>query len=428
MKLKTTYENLNGAIATLKAVITDKFASDTLRNVIFIVSASGEVRLAAYNTLVACFAPLPAAEVDWGTAQPEETYFQLKSDLLKILDNFKALKKTKVDAIEIDVGEANALLTARETAIDAILADVEVPDYVKNSYSHDLYFRVPAPKLASGIRKEIEGRDMTVSGELMSAVDLKYYLDALISTIPADAKETMGTRIMAVGDDIYTAPQLYFAIMNNRLGTQFRNFILSRSATQFIRSYLDCVDEFYFSKTELENAVVLKFACQNSIAFVNAATTRGALDCTAYKQHSETGLAVDKEYFSDILRRVGTSDACSFTVKIPEQGIAGGVIASKTWKQSFTALVSRLNISEFEGTSLLKTAEDGSRYLEIAFSLRPDLMQKLLFLGLNDKAPAYLYFEPAQSGVKLAVCDETGIWNTKINTLTPKRNDFEWGD
>ena len=427
MKITTNFTDIMASLATLKAVVQDKLASDNLKNIIFTIGADGKVTLVAYNTLVTCFAPLKNATVTWDDGEtPAETYFQVRQELLKVLDNFKSLKKTVVDHIDITPTEAYALVSVSERATDEILNDTAIPEQIKASYNHVSDFRVTAPKLAAGVKKEIEGKDMSVDGTDMTAVDTKVYLDALLATIPIDAKETMGTRIMAVGSDIYTAPQVFFAIMENRLPDEFRDFILSSSASQFLKSYLDIVPEFKFSKQVLENAVILKFACEDSIAFINASTTKGALDCTAYKMHGNSGFAIDKDYFSDMIRRISGQENIAFSAKLYEDHCTG-TIKSKTYKQSFDALTCRLDTQEFEGSSLLKTDDDGAKYLDIDVSIRPDLLAKLLFIGFNNAAPAFLYFEPVGgAAMRLAIRDNTGIWQTKINTLSANRSNFEW--
>jgi hypothetical protein len=86
-----------------------------------------------------------------------------------------------------------------------------------------------------------------------------------------------------------------------------------------------------------------------------------------------------------------------------------------------------LNLDDFIDTGYLRTHEDGSRYLLLEFNIKPDLLKKLLFTQVNPTAPAYMYFEPIPNnpGLRVAICDETGIWQTKVSALAAKTN-FAW--
>lgn len=427
MIIKTNYETLQTAITPLKAVLADKLTSDAIKNIIFITKADGSVTVAAYNTTVSCFSPLTGATVDWGEGvTPADTWFQMKSDLVKKLDGFKSVKRTVADEIEIDFKESHAVLKVSEHAAEGI------PEDKKSRYSAQSKTRIASPKLNSGIQRVMEGFSITVSGEQLNAIDVKTYMDALSSTLPVDAKDNMSTRIMAVGSDIYTAPSLYFAIMENRLPSdKFTGFVLTQSAASFIRSYLDCVDMFSFDKTENENSVVLKFSSEKCIAYVTAQLTKNVLDCTKYKVHSNTGIVLDKDWFIDQLNRVGSSDAFSFATRIYSDHAVCRIESKEYNMPEFPALLARLDKSEFANKNILKQDETGADYVDIKFSIRADLFSKLLFSGTIFKQPVYLYFEvddaiPDAPSISMAVLDDTQIWQTKINRLTASRSDFKW--
>ena len=426
MKIKTSYANIMSAISSLRAILSDKKSADALRNLIFKITPKG-VKLLAYNTLVTCYTGLEC-KVE-GLDDVEVEYKQLKADILKVLGNFKSLKRTQVTSVEIDFQEANALITIRETASQAILDDANIPDVIKSSYNHTSKYRIGTPKLNKGIVKELDSKDLSLTGTEISAIDLNFYISALLSTLSSDIKDAIATRVCFTGDDIWTAPQVYFAIMQNRLDKTLRDFVLSQSEATFLKTYLEGLETVLFSKIELENSVILKFASKKGIAYINASTTKGCMDCTGYKAHTLTGLAVDKPYFTDILGRLGSEDTVAVTIQINDNNTAWGNIESKYFKQSFSGLKARLNIPDFEDTGYLKTREDGSHYLLLEFNIKPDLFRKLLFTQVNPTSPAYLYFEPAvnNTGIRVAVCDETGIWQTKVSALAAKTN-FAWED
>lgn len=423
MILKTNYDALDQSIATLVGVVTDKMASDTLKNIIFSVKADNSVAVAAYNTIVTCYTPLSTAEIDWQGATPEDTYFQLKADVIQTLATFKSLKKTRVEEVEIELTDTNALLSVHEVARDADEQNAE-------KYAQVSKFRVTAPKFAAAIRKELESKSFSFEGTVIPSVDIQTYLNTLFATLPPDSRDSVGTRIMAVGDMIYTVPQLYFAMMYNRLPEVFRDFILTSSAANFLKGFLALDETVRFEKTVLESGTVqLKFANSYSVAYINASGTNGALDCTPHRSHSNTGIALDKGYFADILKRasLGGAETCTIDIKIHKSGATEASIMSKAWKQDFAVLTGKLNPDEFAGNAALKG--DGEDIcLDVSFSIRPDLLSKLLFMHSTEFSDVvYLYFEPATpSGIKMAACDNTQIWQTKINTLAVKRGDFSW--
>lgn len=425
MTIKTTYEAFNTALSSLKAILSDKKSAEALRNLIFKITDSG-VKLIAYNTLVTCYTDLECSVQ--GISDNQIEYRQVKADILKVLANFKSLKRTKVESIVIDFQANYALVSVQEVASQAIQDDEAIPDVIKSAYRHLSKYRIGSPKLNKGIIKELDKKDLSIDGVDIPASDLSFYLSALLGTLSSDSKDAISNRINFVGEDIYTTPQVYFAIMQNRLDKSLRDFVLSYSEAQFIKAYLDGLDLVKFSKTELENAVVLKFASQKAVAYVNANTTKGTLDCTAYKTHTLTGLAVDKAYFTDILQRLGNEDTVAISIQVNDNNTAWGDIESKFTKQSFSGLKARLDLKDFEDTAYIRTRDDNSQYLLLEFNIKPEILKKLFFTQVNPTTPAYLYFEPASNntGLRLAVRDETGIWQTKINALASASNNFMW--
>ena len=324
--------------------------------------------------------------------------------------------------IEIVPDEINTTLSVFEEPLDT--QDVYAEKY-RNVTKH----RVASPKFPSGIRKELENRNLANEGVVMSSPDIKAYLDTLVATIPADSRDSVGTRIMVKGDTIYTAPQLYFAMMENKLDESFADFVLPTSAANFLKSFLTFEDTVQFSKTQLESVILLKFVNSKSVAFVAALPATNALDCTPHKAHSNTGIVIDKQYFNDLLKRAPSQDACVVDIEICGDGTASGKIMSKTWKQDFVVLKSRLDEKDFEGHSYLTGTGENAK-LSLNFSIRAELLKQLIFAQTNifeDKV--FMYFEAAgNTGIRLACRDDTGIWQTKINTLTPKRGEFNWED
>lgn len=432
MIIKTEYDVFQKAIAPLKAVISDKVSSDNIRNVIVIVKADGSVSLAAFNTIVTAFSPLKGAVVEWAEGEtPAEIWFQMKSDVLKKLDVFKSGGRTAMGDMLI---EPQGDVTYVQISEHAAAADI--PDERRANYNSKSKIRVSSPKLNDGIKKKMQEHEVTISGEELNSVDVKLYLDTLAGTMPADARDAQSTRIMLKGDDIYSAPSVYIAVMNNRLPSpKFRDFVLSSSAVGFIRAYTSCSEKFMFDKQENANAVMLKLSCEDCIAFVVAQLMNNTIiDCTKSKKHSNTGLAIDKEWFLAQLNRVGSSGTFALQVKIYATHGSYSILSKEYSARDVQALKSRLDPSEFAGTDILKTDENGEQYAEFNLDMRASILSKLLFSGTTFNSPAFLYFEAEMpiAGqppvISLAVTDDTQIWQTKINRLTVSRTDFAWED
>ena len=429
MVITTTYDVFQKAVIPLKAVIMDKVSSDNIRNVIVIVKEDGSVNLAAFNTIVTSFAPLSDASVTWAEGEtPAETWFQMKSDVLRKLDGFKSGSRTAMGTMTIEPHGDTTYIQISEHAVAA-----DIPDERKANYNSKSKLRIPSPKLNDGIKKKMQEHEVTISGEELNSVDVKLYLDTLAGTIPADAKDAQTTRIMLKGDDIYTAPSVYVAVMQNKLpSVKFRDFVLSSSATGFIRAYAGCTDKFSFDKTENENAVMLKFSCPDCIAFVVAQLPKNILDCTKSKKHSNTGIAIDKEWFLSQLNRVGANGEFSLKVKIYATHGSYSILSREYSARDVQALRSRLDPSEFNGMDILKTDDNGEQYAEFSLDMRANVLTKLLFAGTTFNSPAFCYFE-AEAGmlnqppaIYLAVTDDTQIWQTKTSKLITSRTDFAW--
>ena len=102
MKLTVGYEELSKVLNFTNTIINNKSVDDKLKNVIFLVSGSGEAKVAGYNQFTFGRTLLESAEVE---DIPESGWeFQVKADALnKILSSFSNLFKTKVEKLDFSV-------------------------------------------------------------------------------------------------------------------------------------------------------------------------------------------------------------------------------------------------------------------------------------------------------------------------------------
>lgn len=409
MVIKTNV-NLITAIDNLVAVVTDRLLSEDIKNIIFKVGADSSVHVAAYSTSVICYAEIEGAEVDWENETPTEQYFQTKAELIKLLNVYRSLSRTILDTIEIIPSGAYVTLKIHE-----ISKDENHPEFDKIS-KH----RLASPALKSGIQAQLEKYNLDFTGTTVSATDFMVYLDALIPTIPPEARDnTISSKITFTAEKIYTAPSLFFALLDNKLDPVCSDFMLTLTSAKFLKVFLAQSETCEVEKDVSPSAVILKIRCGSSIAVIHALSLKSAIDYTPYAQHSRTGIVLDKKYMQDVMKRATLdSDVCNVKVTITGTS-ATCSFATRSWCQDLAVLKSRLDPTEF-GADYIKTAADGSKSIDIAFSIRPDILAKLIMThASNFNDLVFLYFEPSGSnGFKMSASDNTCFWQTKINTLS----------
>ena len=390
------------AVSTLSVVISDRLLTEDIKNIIFKINSDSSVYIAAYATSVTCFVEVEGASVDWQGTTPEETYFQVKSEIVKLLDTYKALSKTAISEIEIIPAESFVTLNIHE-----ISKSGELHEYDKIS-KH----RLASPVLTSGIKERLEQYELSFTGEELSSKDFLLYLDALIPTLDSrDNRDNM--KIAFTDEKIYTAPALYFALLDNKLGSACSGYMLNQTSAKFLKTFLTQADVFEISKAEK----FIKIKCGTSVAFVHTFSLKTAINYQDYANHTQTGITLDKKYMQDVIKRI-YSDNCTVKIRISDVS-ASCSFATENWKQDIGVLKSCLVASEFP-EKYLSIDESGNKYLDIAFSIRPDILSRLLMLHTKKfEDLVNIYFEPSgMNGFKMAVADSSGLWQTKINTLS----------
>lgn len=405
-----TNANLMTAIENLVAVVTDRLLSEDIKNIIFKVSPDGLVHVAAYSTSVICYSEVEGAVVDWENETPTEQYFQTKAEIIKLLNVYRNLSRTILDTIEIIPSGAYVTIKFYE-----VTKDENHPEFDKIS-KH----RLASPALKSGIKAQLEKYNLDFKGTSVSAKDFMVYLDALIPTIPVEARDnTLSSKITFTAEKIYTAPSLFFALLDNKLDPVCSDFMLTLTSAKFLKVFLDNAETCEVEKDVSPSAVILKFRCGSSIAVIHALSLKSAIDYTPYAQHNRTGIVLDKKYMQDVMKRATLdSDVCNVKINITGTS-ASCSFATRSWCQDLAVFKSRLDPTEFS-EDYIKTAADGTKSIDIAFSIRPDILAKLIMTHANNfNDLVFLYFEPSgTNGFKMSASDNTCFWQTKINTLS----------
>lgn len=402
MIIKSNYESVDKAMATVASIVNDKMLQDDLKTLIIWVK-DGQTRFVANNGNITSATDVEAT-VDFEGAPEGETFVQLRSkDVVDVLAAFKGLKRTKVTGLEFHIKEREAVLHVIEGPIDD---NMQYAD----EYNQTSKYRITKSILKEIIKSEIQKIKIDVKGIDVESANALLFFNALLPTVVKETRE--GSNNVIFGDqNIYTVPATYAAIMPNKLPEGFSGFRLPNTVVTFLKNFVSASETFIFHKEELGNGlVILTLKNDKSVAVIKCADLSRAFDITNFVAIPENGIVIDKMYLIDVLKRININTEAVFVEVDMDNGAGSFKVVSKSMTQNVPVI----------------RAKGSGKF---TFSIRAELLSVVVFShAAYFDENIFFYFETGdKNNIVMACTDNSQLWHTKMMGLTSARGDFAWG-
>ena len=389
MKLTTNYSNLVKALDTFKVILNDTLLADDKRFIILWNSEQG-LKVVARNDVIDCICDIGVSEI---TADPNEMQTIKYKELIDVLDGFKSLSVT--EPTDVTFYFADNVITV-EVCEEPIDKDKEFADRLYRSNTYQLSKSKPVSDVQ---RTEITSVSLSKRGTEISKEDIMPYFTSLLPTVK-DMREGVATRFNVVGDYVYTTPSSYVALMYNT-EQEFRGFILPSVAATFMRSFFDIEDKTEVMVDELREGIkVVCIGNRIARAVVKTIPVQKAFKVDNYIKLPETGVAVDKGYFCDCLKRF-KNNAEAIKIIITQSDI---ILKQSRVQLSVPIYNSRL-------------PDD---FVEMSFAVNSNILSNLVFAQANFSDLLFIYFQKVCNKWDVSFTDDTMIggnhvWWTRAN-------------
>ena len=406
VSIKLGFSQLESLMGTITSVVNDKLLQEDLKNLI--IWKKGDVlRFVGYNGNIVTALDVDAISVDG--IEEEEYFTQLKAkDINDVLGTFKSLNRTVVSGVELIINDNEAQIVITESAANESLENADI-------YNRKSKFRVTKPRLKEMVKNEIQKVDLDVVGVSVQSVDLLLYINSLLPTVEKETRDSTNN-ILFGEEKVYTVLASHTAIMPNRLNKEISDFRIPNSVVKFVKGYISNTETFEFHKNVLGNgAVVLTLKKDGAIATIKCADMSRAFDITNFLEIPTNGIAVDKLYLIDVLKRVnlGSESPC-IEVKVIKDEVTGATVGEMRVQSK--AMTQSIPVTKAKGEG------------EFSFSMKADLLSSMIFAHTTDfDESVFFYFDKGDRGNIVMVCkDNSNFWHTKMVGVTPAKGDFAW--
>ena len=390
MNVKMGFDNLNKALATLKLVFDNEAIAEDQKNIIFWNSDSG-FKVVARNAIVDCIC---GVEAECEATENEMVNIKYK-ELDNVLTAFKSLSMTKTTDIEFKFNDKSIDVCVYEEPID------DEYDFADRLYRKNKFTLSLVKSVADSIKKEILSVSLDTEGVAISGEDVLKYFNALIPTIKDIKTEGVGSRYSVVNGYAYTTPMQFVAIMKNDV-PDFSEFILTKATAEFIKSFFsnENTTNVYIVETD-KGSKLIRLTNSTACAIIKAYGTDKAFVIDDYKSIPKNGVAVDKKYFCDVLRRMKADEAVKITIT----------------EEEITLSQARVNVTVPVLTSILP--EEDSK---VSFSSTVPLINNLVFSHFMAGDRLFIYFEEGKNNKwdltftdDSQAIDGSHLWWTRIS-------------
>jgi len=420
MIISTTLNDLNMALSEVVPVLNDALLQEDAKNILFWVKDK-VVKVITNNMYITCVADMSCnLEFAEGELDTEEYFVMVRAkELQNHINSVSSLKMTKVEKLSFDVRPNEIRLSIYEVA-----ASDEIPNADKlNQVSR---FRLTKCKVVERIKTELREAMSHIDDKddytTINKADVLAPLDALIPAVKKETRDSVQTRITFADDYIYVVPQTYVALMRNELDDVFKGFIITNSVAQFMQSFFNIEDVTEFKKTAVSagNVVMLILRNSTATAVIKAMDIAKAFNITNQKVMPSNGIAINKAYFLDVLKRISTvGEEISFKIHIKTNDSDTSEpycqIVNKVMNQYIPVVTSK-------GTG------------DFSFMIKPDMLSNISLSYLNDGANyLFLYLGADDSGKTiLCITDDVlvnsgeNLWHTYTKGLSLSKGDYQW--
>lgn len=386
MKISISFSELQNVLGYVNTVLSDKSVDDKIKNVIFLVSESGEVQVVAYNALTFCRTVLEKAVAEGIHVGGWE--FQVKAgELNKIVSSFSNMYRTHVDTLDFEESGVRIRLTVHEVAKEGI----------DSKLSKDSMFELENAPILSNINKEIktkfpENQSLSMSNELM------VYINAMFGIMANDSSNSIASKLNFAEDYVFCMSNAMSAFMVNKLPDDFKNVSLGYSSVSFLKKICEGLGEnqgIGVAKTDLYICV----ESGNTQAFMRYKPVKINYKMYVSKMSKDRGIVIDRLYFKDVLKRMGNIAAEGKLFVSDDENIT---VQNDAFSQEIP----------------LNGIKEGTVGTQFKFSV--SVLEKLI-LGSDDAYAdnLFIYFVDTMRGYIVYVSDKSGVWfaNTQVSKI-----------
>lgn len=386
MKISISFSELQNVLGYVNTVLSDKSVDDKIKNVIFLVSESGEVQVVAYNALTFCRTVLEKAVAEGIHVGGWE--FQVKAgELNKIVSSFSNMYRTHVDTLDFEESGVRIRLTVHEVAKEGI----------DSKLSKDSMFELENAPILSNINKEIktkfpENQSLSMSNELM------VYINAMFGIMANDSSNSIASKLNFAEDYVFCMSNAMSAFMVNKLPDDFKNVSLGYSSVSFLKKICEGLGEnqgIGVAKTDLYICV----ESGNTQAFMRYKPVKINYKMYVSKMSKDKGIVIDRLYFKDVLKRMGNIAAEGKLFVSDDENIT---VQNDAFSQEIP----------------LNGIKEGTVGTQFKFSV--SVLEKLI-LGSDDAYAdnLFIYFVDTMRGYIVYVSDKSGVWfaNTQVSKI-----------
>lgn len=377
MRLSTSFEVLTDTIGKVASVVDDSMSSEELRNIIFSVSEN-ELKLIGVSQLITYRKRIELGDF---RVQFDETdapkisadgyyYFQLNSkELTGFLNTFKSMKRTKPSDVIFEPKKGDLIMSV--TVVEDSLDDAEV----KNHSTWDFDNVSINKRIFTEMSKPLPADDANWS--MVQTKAILYYTANMLPIMAADGGGTL-YNILTFGEDFVVGfNQRFNTLMKNVLPDEFKGISLNYRAILFMKNVI--CDSEMISVSKVENQLVFK--TDDSEAFINFLTKMPAYRSFVESYREDNGIAIDRQYFKDVLKRLSlVNESITFSISPEKDTIS---VSNKKFHQEIPILVKK----EMDALG------------EVKLKVGPQVFQQAIIGDDSQFAPeTFLYFVKGEHG------------------------------
>ena len=246
----------------------------------------------------------------------------------------------------------------------------------------------------------------------LNTAEILGYIEPLLPAVSKIQTDNLFSRMYFLKDNIFVIPQTYAAVIENRLDDeikeQFSDFVLTSSIATFFKSFLGMYQTVEFRKKVVGDTINLIIRTNDTTAMIRAYSTKRVPNIDDYNIAPDNFISIDRYYFSDVLKRVSTTNA-DITFKVTLAG-----------EESSCMIINKGITQE---VPINKVKGEG----EYSFTINAELLSSLVFNNMLDCYGDKLVFRfdtDERGKVSFYVMDNTKGWHTKMQGLSVAKADF----
>lgn len=374
MKITVDFNELSTVLGYTNTILSDKSVEDKVKNVIFLVKGN-EVTIVGYNQVT--FSRTLLEKVTCEDIPEKGWEFQIKAtELNKIISAYSNLFKTKVEQVDFEDNNVKTRIVVHEVPLD------EEKDA---KLAQNCVFDVENAPILKKILDDIKS-DFPDDNNSVTSADLLLYLGSLLPLMNNDSANSTASKLNFAEDYVFTLSSSSSAFIQNKLPDEFKGITLGYSSVGFLKKLCEGTD--FISVARDKSYLCIESG--NTQAFMRFKPIKINYKPYVQRKSKEKGIAVDRLYMKDVLRRMGSVS-----------------VDGKMNIESNETLTVMNDV--FQQDVPLEQCKEGTKGINFKISI--PIMTSLI-LGSDDvfTSDLYVYFVETARSYILYIQDKSGTW------------------